>query len=56
MTSMPKDLKKVFKSFLDIFLLVVPLEILSQYPEIDNSHWLRQDVQWIMDKVFTENG
>ena len=40
--------------FLDIFILLVPLEILSHYPDIDISHWLRNHVHWMMDKVFRE--
>ena len=48
---MPQDFKN--KNY-DIFLLLVPLEILSHYPDIDVSHWLREDVQWIMGKVFRE--
>ena len=42
------------KIFLDILLLLVPLEILSHYPDIDISHWLGEDFQWIMDKAFKE--
>ena len=39
---------------LHIFLLLISLEILLHYPDIDISHWLREDVHWIMDKVFKE--
>ena len=42
------------KNFLDIFLLLVPLEMLSHYLDIAISHWLEEDFQWIMDKVFRE--
>ena len=38
----------------DIFKLLVTSEILSHYPNIDSSHWLRIDVQWITDEVFGE--
>ena len=44
----------VSKEDSDIFLILVPLEILSHYPNIDKSHWLRKDVQLIIDKVFGE--
>ena len=50
MASMTQD----FEVFFDIFLLLVPLEILSHYPDIDNSHWLKEDVQWVVDKVSRE--
>ena len=50
---MPQDFQ--FFLFLDIFLLLVPVEIVSHYPDIDSSHWLREDVQWIIDKGFREN-
>ena len=36
-------------------LLLVPPEILSHYPDIDNSHWFRDDVQWIIDNAYREN-
>ena len=46
---------KIFhKNFGVFFLLLFPLEILSHYPEIDNAHFLRKDIQWILDKVFRE--
>ena len=48
---MPHDFKKLF---LDISVLMVPFEILSCYPNNDSSHWLREDGQWILDKVFRE--
>ena len=46
--------KKYKKNFLDIFLLMVPLETLSTYPDNDISHWLREDVHLINDRVFRE--
>ena len=37
-----RQVSKNFKKFFfDFFLLLVPLEILSHYPDIDISHWLR---------------
>ena len=53
MTSMAQDFKKL-KKFLDFFVLLVTFEILSHYPNIDISHWLKEDVQWITDKIFIE--
>ena len=48
MTSIPQISKH------DIFLLLVSLENLSHSPGIENSHWLREDVQYILDKIFRE--
>ena len=51
-------MQQVFKKFLKnfgYFLFVVPLEIFIHYPDIDISHWLREDVHWMMNKVFREN-
>ena len=53
MTSMPQDFI-FFKKCLDFFLLLVPHEILSHYPDIDISYCFREDVQWVMDNVFRE--
>ena len=39
---------------MDILVLLVSLEILSQCPDIVGYHWLREDVQWIIDKFFRE--
>ena len=47
--------QKIKKKILDIFVLLVTFEILSQYPIIDSSHWLKEDVQWITDKIFMKN-
>ena len=46
--------QKILKFFLVIFVLLVPLEILSRYSDIDSSHWLREGVQWVIDKFFRE--
>ena len=43
-----------FKKKIGILVIFVPFEILSHYPYIDSSHWRREDVQWIIDKVFRE--
>ena len=43
-----------WKKILNILVLLVSLEILLHYPDIDVSNWFRGDVQWIMDKVFRE--
>ena len=48
---MPQDF--YIQNFLDR-LLLVPLEILSHYPDIDISHWLGEDFHRLMDKVFRE--
>ena len=48
---MPLDYKI---KYLDIFVLLVPLEIVSHYPDIDSIYWLREDAQWIMDKFFRD--
>ena len=46
---MTQDFKKLKKK-LYIFVLLVTFEILSHYPNIDISHWLTENVQWIADK------
>ena len=38
MASMLQEVKKFFK-FLDVFVFVVSVEIVSYYPNIDSSHW-----------------
>ena len=43
------NFKKKSDSF---FVFLVLFEIVTHYPYIDSSHWLRKDVQWIIDKVF----
>ena len=53
MISMTQDIEKKLKT-LDIFVLLVPLEILSHCPIIDSSHRLQEDVQWVKEKVFKE--
>ena len=45
---------KDFKKKIDIFVLLVTFEILSHYPNIDISHWLKEDIQWITDGFFFE--
>ena len=50
---MPQNFKKSL-IFFDIFLSLVPLELLSHYPDIDISHCLEANFQWITDKVFKE--
>ena len=50
---MAQDFKKLKKK-LDIFVLLVTFEIFSHYPNIDISHWLTADVEWIADINFIE--
>ena len=50
----PKLIWLAVLSILDISILLVPLEILSHYSDIDVTHWLKDDVQWTTDKVFSE--
>ena len=33
---------------------MVLFDILSHYIVINSSHWLKKDVQWILDKIFRE--
>ena len=51
MTSGKQDFK-IFYNFMDIFVLLVTFEILSHFPIIDSSHWLKEHVQWITDRIF----
>ena len=51
MTSIPQDFKI---KILDIFVIVVPLEILTHCPDIDISHWLNEIFQRISEKVVNE--
>ena len=53
MNSMLQDFKNNFKNF-NIFVFLNPFEISSHYPNLDSFRWFREDVQWIIDKVFTE--
>ena len=46
--------QKVLKFFLDICVLLVTFEILSHYPKTDSSYWLKEEVEWITDKLFRE--
>ena len=49
---------RVFINFCDIWKIFGQVfgssEISSYYPKTVGSHWLRKDVQWIIDKVFKE--
>ena len=51
MTSMTEDLKFFF---VVVFVLLVTFELLSHYPNIDSSNLIKQNVQWIPDKIFRE--
>ena len=46
--------KIFFFNFLDIFVLLVTFELLSQYPNIDRAHGLKKDFQLLTDEVFRE--
>ena len=39
---------------MDIFVISVPLEILSHYPDVDISNWPRIDAQGNIDNLFRE--
>ena len=39
-----------------IFTILVPFESLSHYPIIDSSHWLREEIQLVVDKFWEEKG
>ena len=54
MTSMTQDLNIFLKFFWFFFVLLVTSELISHYPKIDSSQWLKKYVQWISDKVFRE--
>ena len=54
MTSMTQDFKNLKKKNLVIFVLLVNFEILSDYPNIDSCHWLKEDFQWIAYKNFIQ--
>ena len=51
---MTQDLNFYKKKLSDFCVLLVTFEILSHYPNVDSSHWLREDAQWITDRIFTE--
>ena len=51
---MQQDFKIFQKLYLDNFIILVPLEILSHYPDIDVSFWVRENFQWVMDKISRE--
>ena len=46
------SMSQIFTEILDNFVFLIPVEILSNYPNFDSSLWLRKDVQWIIDKDF----
>ena len=52
MTSMTQEFKKNCLKFFDFFVLLVTFEFSSLYPKFDSTHWLKNDVQWIIDKFF----
>ena len=43
-----------FKIFRIFFYYWFTFELLSHYRYVDSSHWLREDAQWITDRIFTE--
>ena len=45
MTSMPRVSNIFKKNFEYLMVILVPFEILSQYPNIYGSNWLMEDVQ-----------
>ena len=53
MTSMPQEFKINFEYF-GYFRFFNPFEILSDLSNLYSSRWFREDVQWIIDKVFSE--
>ena len=38
----------------NFFMILVPFEILAHYPNINISQWLKEVVQWFIDKVFED--
>ena len=40
-----------YLTFWYLFTIWLPFENISHYLNIDNPHWLREDVQWFLDKV-----
>ena len=46
--------QKTVKIFLNIFVFLVPVKILSYYPNNDSSNWLREDLQWIEYNFFKQ--
>ena len=53
---MTQDFKKFLKKFFDIFVLLITFEILSHYPNIDISHWLKEDLDHTLRKIYGLNG
>ena len=55
MTSMPRVSNIFFKkNFEFLMVILVPFEILSQYPNFYGSNWLMKDVQRNLEKLFRE--
>ena len=52
MTSMPRVFIFLIRVF---FVILVPCGFLSHYSNIGSSHWLREGVNRIIDKVFSKN-
>ena len=50
---MTQDFKKSKKK-LGGFVLLVTFEVLSHYPKNDSSHWLKEDAQWLTDRIFLD--
>ena len=53
MTSM-NEFSYFLKFLYVFFVILVPFEILSHYINVDISRGLREDGQWIIDKIFNE--
>ena len=54
MTSMPRIFIILLLLSGNFLVILVPFEILSHYPNIDISQWLKEVVQWFIDKIFGE--
>ena len=54
MTSMPRIFIILLLLSGNFFVILVPFEILSHYPNIDFYQWLKEGVQWSIDKIFGE--
>ena len=48
------NFRHFYINFWLFFIILVPIEILSHYPIIDTSYWLRENVQLAINKVFRE--
>ena len=51
---MQQGFQNFSKYFLDLFVILDPLEILSHYPDTDISRWLSGHFQRTTDTVFRE--